>query len=166
MFLFIGKYIFLYNEYIRRRFTMSEIKFWKSTDEYGFLSNFYVFPIKINNKKYKTIEHWFQSQKFVGTKYEEHVRKQPTAHLSSKEGKRRDLPLRKDWEDIKEEIMLIGLREKFKYNKMKQLLLNTGESELIEDSPYDYYWGIGKDGTGKNRLGILLMQVRKELKNN
>lgn len=62
--------------------------------------------------------------------------------------------------------MLICLCEKFKYNKMKQLLLNTGESELIEDSPYDYYWGIGKNGTGKNRLGILLMQVREELKNN
>ena len=38
------------------------------------------------------------------------------------------------------------------------------EKELIESSPYDYYWGCGGDGSGKNRLGKILMEVRTFLK--
>ena len=62
--------------------------------------------------------------------------------------------------------MYRALKAKFKQNdKLKeQLLFATGDEELIEDSPYDYYWGIGRNKTGKNRLGILLMKLREELK--
>jgi predicted NAD-dependent protein-ADP-ribosyltransferase YbiA (DUF1768 family) len=41
--------------------------------------------------------------------------------------------------------------------------MDTGNEELVENSPYDYYWGVGRNGTGKNRLGILLMKLREEL---
>ena len=33
---------------------------------------------------------------------------------------------------------------------------------LVENSKIDSYWGIGKKGTGKNKLGKLLMKIRKE----
>jgi predicted NAD-dependent protein-ADP-ribosyltransferase YbiA (DUF1768 family) len=36
---------------------------------------------------------------------------------------------------------------------------------LIENSPYDNFWGIGRTGTGLNYLGTVLMQVRKNIKN-
>ena len=36
--------------------------------------------------------------------------------------------------------------------------------ELIEANPDDYFWGEGKDGTGKNMMGKLLMKVRTNLK--
>ena len=49
---------------------------------------------------------------------------------------------------------------------LKELLINTGDAFLIEASPVDSYWGEGKYGTGKNRLGILLMKLRDELKEN
>ena len=42
-------------------------------------------------------------------------------------------------------------------------LLSTGERKLIEDSPVDYYWGCGEDGSGVNMLGKLLMELRTEL---
>jgi predicted NAD-dependent protein-ADP-ribosyltransferase YbiA (DUF1768 family) len=42
--------------------------------------------------------------------------------------------------------------------------MDTGTEELIEDSPVDYYWGCGADGSGKNMLGKLLMELREELK--
>ena len=43
-------------------------------------------------------------------------------------------------------------------------MLDTGGALLVENAPGDYYWGIGADGTGKNRLGRILMEVRNELR--
>jgi hypothetical protein len=34
------------------------------------------------------------------------------------------------------------------------------EGSIYEDSPIDYYWGIGEDHSGKNMLGLILMKVR------
>jgi predicted NAD-dependent protein-ADP-ribosyltransferase YbiA (DUF1768 family) len=44
-------------------------------------------------------------------------------------------------------------------------LLATGDAILIEHTRNDDYWADGGDGSGKNKLGLLLMQVREELKN-
>lgn len=141
------------------------IKFWGNTGYYGYMSNFFFSPTVIDGVLYHTNEHFFQSKKFEGTKYEQYIIKLTTPAQTAKEGKRRDFPLRSDWESVKEEIMLKGLREKFKQNIQIQMkLIGTGDAQLIEDSPYDYYWGIGAKGTGRNRLGILLMQLREELR--
>jgi N-glycosidase YbiA len=43
-------------------------------------------------------------------------------------------------------------------------LLATGDDLLVENAPGDYYWGCGKDGSGKNRLGTILMEVREILR--
>ena len=57
-----------------------------------------------------------------------------------------------------------ALVAKFPQNlKAQRRLLKTGSKTLIEAAPNDKYWGVGKDGTGKNRLGHLLMEVRTEL---
>lgn len=36
--------------------------------------------------------------------------------------------------------------------------------EIVEDSPINSYWGCGADRLGKNRLGVILMEVRKQLR--
>jgi ribA/ribD-fused uncharacterized protein len=60
--------------------------------------------------------------------------------------------------------MYNGLKAKFTQNeKIKRLLLSTQDKILIEDTNSDYYWGCGKNKTGKNMLGILLMKLREEL---
>jgi len=46
------------------------------------------------------------------------------------------------------------------------MLLDTRPAYLIENSPSDKYWGCGRDGSGQNKLGVLLMQVRDELNAN
>ena len=57
-----------------------------------------------------------------------------------------------------------ALRTKFEqHSKLKSLLLSTGDAELIEHTRNDSYWADGGDGSGKNRLGILLMELRAEL---
>ena len=55
----------------------------------------------------------------------------------------------KDWADKKEEIMYKALKAKFSQNSdIRDMLLKTNDRMLVEDSPYDGYWGIGKDKKG------------------
>jgi ribA/ribD-fused uncharacterized protein len=57
--------------------------------------------------------------------------------------------------------MYRGVLRKFTiHSDIRQILLRTGDSLLVENSPIDYYWGCGADGSGKNRLGHILMEVR------
>lgn len=142
---------------------MREIKFWTNKGQWGFLSNFFFATVHLGEFVYLTNEHYFQSKKFEGTEWEHYIRNLSSPADTAREGKRRDLPLRIDWERVKEQIMLDGLRHKFNaYGELKNKLLATDDALLIENSPYDYYWGCGRDGSGKNRLGHLLMVLRSE----
>jgi hypothetical protein len=72
--------------------------------------------------------------------------------------------VRADWDSKKEEIMITGLRAKFQQNSgLLEQLKATGDRPLVEAST-DAFWGEGRSGTGKNRMGKLLEQVRTELK--
>ena len=82
------------------------------------------------------------------------------------EGRNRQNPLRPDWEEVKDEVMLQALQMKFRQNpEIARELLATGDAIIIEHTQNDAYWADGGDGSGKNKLGLLLMQVREELKN-
>lgn len=60
--------------------------------------------------------------------------------------------------------MKLVLRVKFsQHTHLMQMLIDTGSAQLVEDSPHDAYWGIGRDGTGQNKLGLLLQEIRAEL---
>jgi hypothetical protein len=69
------------------------------------------------------------------------------------------------WNDIKYDVMKECCFAKFHQNEdLLKMLLETGEEELIEASPYDNYWGTGRDGDGLNMLGKVLMEVRKSFR--
>ncbi|MEK7779905.1 MAG: NADAR family protein [Verrucomicrobiota bacterium] len=140
------------------------ILFYRQDDPYGEFSNFSAHPFKLNGRVWPTSEHYFQAQKFAGTEHEETVRNAKTPSMAAKLGRSRSLPLRADWETVKDDVMRAALRAKFEQHpKLKSLLLSTGDAELIEHTRNDSYWADGGDGTGKNRLGILLMELRAEL---
>jgi ribA/ribD-fused uncharacterized protein len=80
-------------------------------------------------------------------------------------GRDRKRPLRRDCESVKEGVMLDALRAKFtQHEELTAVLLGTGDAILVEHTAKDSYWGDGGDGSGKNRLGHLLMKVREELR--
>ena len=59
-----------------------------------------------------------------------------------------------------------ALTAKFTQNPdLKAKLLATGNRALVEANPTDAYWGYGRTKKGKNRMGILLQQLRDELRN-
>jgi N-glycosidase YbiA len=112
-----------------------------------------------------TSEHYFQSQKFVGTLHVEQIRLAKTPKQAANMGRERKRPLRPDWEQVKDKIMREAVLCKFAtHADIKEILLATGNEEIVENSPIDYYWGCGADGSGKNMLGIILMEVREILR--
>jgi N-glycosidase YbiA len=140
------------------------INFYSTKDEYGCFSNFAAFPFKLKGKMWKTTEHYFQAQKFADTEHEEELRLVASPMVVARMGRSRQRPLRKDWEVAKDQIMLEALRAKFSQNEeLKTILLGTNDAILVEHTRNDKYWGDGGDGSGKNMLGILLMQIREEL---
>jgi N-glycosidase YbiA len=143
----------------------SIINFYLTTGEYGCFSNFSRHPIHVGGKTWPTSEHFFQAQKFVGTEYEDEVRKAPTAMVAAHMGRSRQRPVRSDWDSVKDQIMLEAVRAKFtQHDDLKAILLGTGDAKLVEHTANDAYWGDGGDGSGRNRLGQILMQVRDELR--
>lgn len=108
-------------------------------------------------------------------------------------GRDRSAPLRPDWElppkgsvDIQDEddginrpgrkaeplftrfkdvIMYEVCLAKFsQHSDLKRAMLDTGTQALVENSPYDPYWGSGASTVGHNKLGRILMAVRRRLK--
>jgi ribA/ribD-fused uncharacterized protein len=77
----------------------------------------------------------------------------------------RQVKLRPDWEVVKTAIMEDVVRAKFTQNEeLQEKLLATEDRLLIEGNWWkDKIWGVS-NGRGENRLGIILMNVRKELK--
>jgi N-glycosidase YbiA len=132
---------------------------------YGCFSNFSAHGFELDGRYWKTSEHYFQAQKFAGLSDEEEVRKAKTPKEAANMGRERRRPLRKDWEAVKDDIMRKAVRKKFETHKdLREILLSTGDEMLIEDTSTDYYWGCGTEGTGKNMLGIILMEVRQSLR--
>src|SRR5262249_45219126 len=112
-----------------------------------------------------TSEHYFQAQKFADTEHEEAVRQAKSPMIAVRMGRSRERPLRPDWESVKDDIMREVLRAQFALHpSLRSLLLHTDDAELIEHTKNDSYWADGGDGTGKNRLGQLLMELRAQLR--
>lgn len=142
------------------------IKFYSVSDEYGEFSNFAAYPIKLKKKKWPTSEHYFQAQKFQDKSYQEKIRKANSPAIAARLGRDRKQKLRRDWESVKISVMREALEAKFTQHKeLTDLLINTENAKLIEHTSNDNYWGDGGNGSGKNMLGQLLMNIREKLKN-
>jgi|SRR5579859_833538 len=142
------------------------IYFYKTDEQYGCFSNFSRHGFELDGDFWPTSEHYFQAQKFVGTPHVEAIRQVKTPRQAADMGRERDRPLRADWEQVKDDVMRKAVLKKFKtHADIRALLLGTGDEEIVENSPTDSYWGCGKDGTGKNMLGKILMETRAILRN-
>jgi ribA/ribD-fused uncharacterized protein len=141
------------------------IHFYHLGDPYGEFSNFARYPIPLHGKTWPTSEHFFQAQKYAGTPREEEVRLAKTPSEAARLGRDRQVPLRRDWESSKDAIMREAVLAKFtQQEELRELLLSTGDVTLVEHTENDSYWGDGGDGSGRNMLGRILMEVRAELR--
>ena len=138
-----------------------EIRFYLKRNPYGCFSNFAPYPVVIDGKLWTTTEHYYQAQKFIGTEYEEKIREVIAPFRAKAMAKKEGMPKRKDWFDVKFDVMMIAVKAKFdQHENLRDILISTGNAILIEHTELDLYWGDGGDGSGRSRLGEALMKIR------
>lgn len=143
-----------------------KVDFYSRRAAFGEFSNFALFPIEIDGVNWPTSEHYYQAHKYNDPKLREWVRQADRPYEAAKRGRDKTKPKRKDWSQTKDAIMEKALVAKFRqYPKLQELLLSTGEATIYEHTKNDCYWGDCGDRTGKNKLGKMLMEIRKRLKN-
>ena len=133
---------------------------------YGCFSNFAEYGFYLDGQWWQTSEHYYQAQKFttIEPDWSVLISEAKTAKEAATLGRDRHHPMRPDWDLVKDDIMLNAVLTKFQTHRdIQKILLATGDELIVENSPVDYYWGCGEDGTGKNRLGEILMKVRSIL---
>jgi hypothetical protein len=144
------------------------IFFYKVDAPYGCFSNFSPHPIELEGYFWPTSEHYYQAQKFVGTPDQhlyESIRIAPSPEAAAAIGRDQHHHPRTDWDTIKPAVMYKAVFTKFStHPELTDILLQTGDELIIEDSSTDAYWGCGSDGAGQNQLGKILMQVRERLR--
>ena len=142
------------------------IRFYNRDEPYYQFTNFYPAEIILDGKSWPTTEHYFQAQKFVGSPFTEVIRnlQRPREAFDISRNPSVSRWRRKDWDEVKIDVMRKALLAKFTQHKdLRDLLLGTGQRYLIEHSPYDNFWGNGGDDSGQNHLGSLLMEIRRTI---
>jgi ribA/ribD-fused uncharacterized protein len=131
------------------------------TGEYYFLSNFWVEDLEHRGVIYASSEHAFQARKAVLWPQHEWVRQASTPGIAKRRGAK--VEMRRDWDTARDGKMLEILRCKFAPGTVLAGRLEaTGTRTLVEGNTWgDQYWGVCR-GVGKNKLGMLLQQVRAE----
>jgi ribA/ribD-fused uncharacterized protein len=140
------------------------LDFYSVKDLYGEFSNFALFPINIEGVIWPSSEHFYQAHKFLDHDLQEKVRAAASPFLAAQIGRDPSLPMREDWDEVKDGVMLIALHAKYsQYSVLKELLASTGKSHIYEHTKNDCYWADCGDHSGKNMLGQQLMQIRTEI---
>ncbi len=146
----------------------SKIYFYKVNNSYGCFSNFSPHSIELAGKNWLTVEHYYQAQKFLGTRFEDlmiQIHSAPTPEIAAQIGRKLEHQPHPNWDRHKCAVMYRAVWQKFTtHTNIQQTLIDTNDAEIIEDSPRDYFWGCGIDRTGTNHLGKILMQVRDRLR--
>lgn len=147
---------------------MTEIRFFNGQTVF---SNFSICipTMEYRGKHYTNSEAAFQAAKFLDSDPDkaEQIRLARSPAEAKRIARDRSTAARfnaKEWDAKRVEVMLDVLRCKFQDPARRKLLLDTGDSKLIEESPYDAFWGVGPRGNGNNMLGKLLMQLREDLR--
>jgi ribA/ribD-fused uncharacterized protein len=157
---------------------MSEIRFYRATGEYGFLSNLYPCEVYLTGEgHYRSAEHAYQVGKAKSPAMKADIRgvKLPRTAAIIGHGLY-PFDVVEHWNAIKLDRMQRVVWAKFdpvchdplhtSYCNMHRLgwkLLATGEAILVEASKTDAFWGIGRNGDGANMLGSILMETRKKI---
>jgi predicted NAD-dependent protein-ADP-ribosyltransferase YbiA (DUF1768 family) len=171
------------------------VNFFKVEDEFGELSNYWLEDIEYDGIVYSTAAHLYQALKYIYKGAPEANQQIIKSILNTKSPYRAELLVNfiqsppqsppQDWQRSllrrakklaklnavpnpdfnREETMQWVLDLKFTQNKFcKRCLISTGDSLIVFAHYSDQYWGMNKKG-GENRLGELLMNLRRRLKN-
>ena len=149
---------------------MDEIRFYRANENpYGAFSNLYRREISFEGEKFATSEHAYQAGKARKPQVKEWLMNAPTPSLLAMAAHGLySWDIAPGWSKNRFERMRQVLRAKFtQHQDLRELLLATGDARLVEsatvDNTVNRLWG-EVNGRGKNMLGVLLMELRTELR--
>jgi len=132
--------------------------------QYRFLSNFWPVRVVFDRVGYNSVENAYQAAKTLNLD-----QRAEFVYCSQVEAKRLGsfVTIRDDWQQVKFDIMFDLLQQKFSNPTLRARLLQTGSEQLIEGNTWDdRIWGcvwVDDRWIGQNRLGKMLMQIRREI---
>lgn len=162
----------------KKKSKRSEIKFNAATPEYAFLSNMYPSPFFLDDRWWTSVEQYFNYKKLNSKAGEDKKQIALTKELKTKilgtidpfkakyfGSKKAGGAVHPKWDKTQRlTVMEKAHRAKFTHNPvLLTLLLRTDGHSLIEEAPWDDFWGNGKDGDGENRNGLMLEALRDEI---
>ena len=150
--------------------TAEDLSFYRANEQpYGPFSNLYRREFVFEGETYPTAEHAYQAGKARKPEVKAWLMSAPSpALLAMAAHGLYYWDIAPKWSTTKFDRMRRVLWAKFStHADLKQLLLSTGTRRLVEtatvDSAVNRLWG-EVNGKGKNMLGLLLMEVRDELR--
>lgn len=157
---------------------MNVIGFHNPTEEYGFLSNWYLSEFCLEGIVFSSMEQWMMYQKAKHFQDEiiaaQILETEDVAEIKAL-GRKVSGYEEHIWNGIRQIVVYEGLMAKFSQNEeLRQALLGTKDAILAECAVKDQIWGIGlsmndlkrfdpKQWRGQNLLGYALMMVREKL---
>lgn len=150
----------------------SNVVFRKTKERFGGLSNMCSgYPITIGEYVFLTSESLYQCCRFNNDADIQIIIINEKSPISSKmKSKIYHSRTREDWDSVRVDIMDWCIRMKLNSNwkKFSELLLCTGDKQIVEESHKDRFWGCVKSKEqmleGTNVLGQLLTNLRSEIK--
>lgn len=139
------------------------------------LSQWWEQPFTVEGITYLTSEHWMMAGKahlFQDQESWEKILVTKHPHAAKKLGRQVRNFDHSVWMEHGYSVVLEGNKHKFsQHPELKEFLLNTKNSIIVEASPHDCVWGIGlaktdpraakmEEWNGTNLLGFALMEVR------
>lgn len=129
------------------------------------LSSWSKHPIFIEDLEWPSVEHYVQAMKYSNSQYQDKIRSAPHPRDAKKLGESRWKKKKSNWKTERELYMTRGMYIKCRtYPEVAAALIESGDLPILDTSNFDYFWGCGRDGRGKNRFGLVLMDIRKKLR--
>lgn len=142
------------------------IYFYKEFGDYGYLASYSAHGFYKDGINWKTVEHYYQAQKFADDTVRNLIINAETPKIASTIGRDRKYALREDWDQVKNDFMYDAVLEKFLvHTNLAEKLLATGDEEIVEETVKENYWGCGSNKDGINMYGQILCRVREKLRN-
>ncbi len=155
---------------IARAKERTEICFYRANEKpYGTFSNLYRCTVIFEGKEFPTAEHAYQAGKPRKAAVRDWVLSAPSPSLVAMAAHGLyQWDIVENWSAIKYDRMRQVLRAKFtQHEDLRRLLLSTGEAQLVEEGRVDNLvnrtWG-RVNGKGQNMLGVMLMELRAQLR--
>lgn len=133
------------------------------TVRYDPLSSWSPHRVELWGQEFMTVEHGYHWKKFCDTVPEvaAGVLEAPSPWAAMRFERAHKALRRADWHEVKVGFMRELMLAKLAQNEdVRECLRATRTKRIVENSPWDGFWGCGADGKGENTLGKLWMELR------